>query len=134
MELLRKDLKALGEQRYAGCMDGNLTGLCPEHLSGNSDHIADVKLFKLFVILLADTVTRHIGLDISFQILHIAEGSLSHDTLGHHAACDGHLFPFQLLVVILDLLAVVCLVILRDHKRVFPVLLKFRELLAAHLP
>ena len=96
VELLRKNLEALGEQRHMRRMDGNLSGLCPEHFSLNADHIAYVQLFELFVVLLAHAVPRHIGLDVAFQILHIAERRLSHHTLGHHASCDGYLLSFQL--------------------------------------
>ena len=114
-------------------MDRDLSGLCPEHFADDADHIAHIQLLEFLIILFSDTVPCHIGLDISFQILHVAEGRLSHDTLGHHTSRDGYLAAFQLIIVVLDLLAVMCLVIFCDHKRVFPVLLQFRKFLAAHL-
>ena len=104
-----------------------------KHLAPAADHIAHVQFLELFVVLLADAVPRHVGLDIPLQVLHIAERRLPHHTLGHHTPCDGYLFSFQFLKVVFDLLAVVCLLIFCDDKRVLPVLLQLRKFLAAHL-
>ena len=81
VELLRKDLEALGEQCHMGCMDGHLAGLCLKYLALNADHIAYIELLELFIVLLADAVSCHIRLDISLQILHIAERRFSHHAL-----------------------------------------------------
>ena len=113
-------------------MDRDLSGLCPEDFALDSDHVAYVQLFELFIVLFSHAVSRNVGLDIPFQILNIAERCLSHHTLGHHTPCDGYLCSLQLIIAVFDLLAVMCLVILRDNERVFAVLLKLRQLLPAY--
>ena len=133
MELLRKDLQALGEQCHMGCVDGHFAGLCPEYFALDADHVAYVQFLELFIIFLAHAVSGHVGLDIAFQILYVAERSLAHHTLGHHASRDGYGFPFQFIKIVFDLLAVMCLLIFRDHERVFAVLLQLRKFLTANL-
>ena len=133
VELLRKDLKALGEQLNTLCMDGNFACLCLEHHSADADNIADVQLLEIFVGLLADLVPCNVRLDISLQILEVAEGRLSHNALGHHSSCQGYLFALHLLVVFLYLHAVRCHIVLRDLERIPSAFAKLGKFLTAHL-
>ena len=114
-------------------MDGFFTGLSPENLSLDAYDIAHIIFLEIRIGFFTDAVSGHIGLNIALQILHIAEGSLPHDTFGHHTARDGHLLSLQRLEVILDFLAVMGHVIFRDLKRVFAVLLQCGQLLPSHL-
>ena len=65
MELLRKNLKALGQQNDAGGMDGNLTGLRGKCGSLNADNIADIHLLEILIGLLANAVSGYVSLYIS---------------------------------------------------------------------
>ena len=69
MKFFRKNLKALGEQRHTGSVDGNLARLRFKHFASDAHEIADIHLFKIFVEVFADTVSRHVGLYLS--LIHI---------------------------------------------------------------
>ena len=115
-------------------MDGDLAGLCLEDLSLNTHDIAYIQLLELLVCLLADAVSRHIGLNIAALVQNIAEGSLAHHALLHDAAGHGHVFTLHLLIMVFDVSRMACHIIFCDLKRVLPVGLKLRQLFAAHLP
>ena len=88
-----------------------------------SDHIADIHLLKLFVSFFSDAVSCNVRLNISLQILYIAERCFSHHTFGHHTSCDRNFFSCKLFKILFDLQTVMCLVIFCDHKRIFSVCL-----------
>ena len=133
MEFLGKNLKTFRKQCHFRRTNRNLPGFCLEDFSHNTNHIAHIKLFERFVVFLPHAVSRHVGLNITLQILHIAEGGFSHHTFGHHTSCDRNFLSFQPGIVVLDFLAVMRLVIFRDNKRVAPLLLKCQKLLSAYL-
>ena len=87
-------------------MNGNLSCFGSEHLAFNADDIAHIQLFKILVRLFSQTVSRHIGLDHAFQILHMTKRSLSHYTFGHHTSRHCNCLVFQLLKMIFNILAV----------------------------
>ena len=133
MELLRKNLKALAEQCHIGHMDRDLAGLSAEHFAGDADDIADIIFLEILILFLAHVVSGHVALDIALQILHVAEGSLTHDTLGHHTSGDGYGLALQSFKVILDLLAVMCHVKFCNPERILSALLQVCQLLTAYL-
>ena len=65
MELLGKDLQALGQEGHADCMDGDLAGLCSEYIALYAVDIADVRFLEVSVCFLADCITRYIHLNIA---------------------------------------------------------------------
>ena len=91
VELLRKHLKALGEERHLRGMHGNLTGHGAEHIALDAVDIADVGLLKISVRLIADAVLGDVNLHRTLEVLQVAEGSLAHDTLEHQTSRDGDL-------------------------------------------
>ena len=133
VELLRKNLKALGKERDLCGVDRDLAGLRAEHLAAHADDISDVIFLEILIGLLAQDVPGHVALDISLEILHVAEGSLSHDALGHHTARDCHGLSLQLLKAVLDLLAVMRHVIFRQAEGILPLRLQLRQLVPADL-
>ena len=133
MVLLRKNLQALGEKSDLLCVNGDFPGLGLEHIAADTDDVADIVLLEILVGLFSYAVSCHIALDVAGLVLHIAEGSLTHDALGHHASGDSHLFAFQLIELLFDIGAVSCHVKLRDGKRILACCLKLRKLLAANL-
>ena len=131
---LRKDLQALGEKSDLRRMDGDLSRLGLEHFALQADDVADIQLFKLFVGFLSQTVSCHIGLDIAGLVQDVAERGLAHHTLLHHTPCQGDLFAFHLLIVLLYVRRMAGHVIAGDGKWILPVLLQLRQLLPAYLP
>ena len=83
MELLRKNLKALGKKGHFVCVNGDLTGLCGECFSLYAYDITDIHFLEIFVCIFTDAVSCHINLDISLKVLNVAERSLTHNTLKH---------------------------------------------------
>ena len=65
MELLWKNLKALGQQNHLRRMDGLLAGLGGECGSLDSHKITDIQLLEILVLLLAHAVSRHVSLDVA---------------------------------------------------------------------
>ena len=51
----------------AGCMNGNLSGLCVEYFAFDADDITDIHFLEIFIGFFADTVPCHIGLDIALS-------------------------------------------------------------------
>ena len=66
VELLGKNLQALGKQNHTCGMDRNLTGLRGKCGSLNADNIADIQLLEILIGLLADAVSGYVGLDVPF--------------------------------------------------------------------
>ena len=133
VEFLRKHLQTLGKQLYAFCMNRDLSCLCLENSSSDSYDITDIKLLKIFIVVFTDIVSRNVRLDVSFQILNVAEGRFSHHTFLHDTSRYGNFFIFQFLKMILDFLAVMCHIIFCNQKRVLSSCLKLRQFLTAHL-
>ena len=48
------------------CMDGNLTGLCCENNTFDTNDITNVHLFEIFVGILTNIVSCNVALDIAF--------------------------------------------------------------------
>ena len=124
----RKYLKALGKKGNACGVYGNLLRFGLKHFAGNSHNIAYVVLLKIGIRLLSNAVSCHIALNISLQVLNIAEGCLSHHAFLHDTACNGDVFPLHLLIVFFYIPAVGSHIVLRDFKRVFARFLKSGEL------
>src|SRR5574344_491815 len=125
----RQRLQALGHQCHLFCMNGDFTGLCLEHKSLYPYNIADIKLFKISIRLFSQRIAGNINLNISRQILYVAEGSLAHDTFAHESACNGHFLAFQLFKVFLDLSAVMAYGEFCNTERILSCFLKSSQLL-----
>ena len=133
MELLRKNLKALGKQLNLLGMNRNLSGLCLKNRTLDSYNISNIKFLKIFIVVFSNIVPCNVGLDIPFQILNVTERRFPHHTLLHDTTRYGNFPTFQLLKVVLDLLAVMCHIIFGNQKRVRPTCLKIRQFFTAHL-
>ena len=99
-------------------LNRHLTLLCTEYFTLYADNIADIHLFKISIRIFTDTVTCNVYLNVSVTILYITERSLAHDTLKHHTSGYGNRFAFKFIEIILDLLRMMRLIILGDHKRI----------------
>ena len=62
-------------------MNGSLAGLGLEYRSLNTHNVSDIQLLEAAILLFSDIVARNINLNSAAKILHVAEGSLAHDTL-----------------------------------------------------
>ena len=114
-------------------MNRNLAGLGFEHFPFQTHQISDIHLFECFVFVLSNTVPGYIRLNISFQILDVAERSLAHDAFGHHTTRYGYCFSLQLMEVIFHFLTVMGHIIFGDDKRIFSVFLQFCQFFSADL-
>ena len=99
----------------------------------HADDIADVHALKFLIGFLAQVISGYVDLNAAFLVLNVAERSLAHDALEHHAAGDGNGLVFKLIKVLFDLLAVIGLVELDDLKRIFSRCLKLCEFLSSYL-
>ena len=113
-------------------MNGHLARFRLKYLTADTKDITHIIFLEICIRLLTDTVPCDIALDTSLQILYIAERSLSHHALEHHAPCDGHCLPLERVEVILHILAVVRDIKLCNPERVFSCLLQGGKLLPAH--
>ncbi len=114
-------------------MDGYFAGFGSENLPFDAYNVTHVIFFEIGVRFLAHAVPRHIDLNVSLQILHVAKGCFAHNALAHHTARNGHGFAFQRVKTVMDLLTVMGYVILCDLERVSARLLQGRKLLPSHL-
>ena len=130
-------------------MYGDLAGLCPEYVSLNTHDITDVHPLECLICILSQFIPGHIQLDISFQILQISEGCLTHDTLGHETSGDGDIHPILFgdlgsflplsrlrplcVKCFLCLRCMTCHVVFRDHEGILSRFLQLGQLLSAHL-
>ena len=133
MEFLRENLQAFGQKGHLCRMDGDLSGLSGKDLAFNTHNISDIKFLKIFIVVFSNIVPCNVGLDIPFQILNVTERRFPHHTLLHDTTRYGNFPTFQLLKVVLDLLAVMCHIIFGNQKRVRPTCLKIRQFFTAHL-
>ena len=133
MIFLRQYLKALGQQHDLGRADGCLTGFRDKNLALDADDIADIELLEVGIRLFADHVARDVYLDIALKILHMAEGRLAHDALGHHSARDADGLTLKLRDGFFDLLAVMRDVILGYLERILAAALEISQLIAPYL-
>ena len=131
--LLGEDLQALGEQRYLFCMDGDFTGFGFENIALNADDIADIQLFEIGIVFLADNITCHIALHDPLEILQAAEGGLAHDVFCHHAAGDADGLPLQGVKVLTDIGTVMGLVKFCNTERILSPFLQSGKLIAPYL-
>ena len=115
------------------CMNGNLTHLCSEYKTTDSDDITNIHALEIFVCILAKVITGNITLNVALEVLNVTEGGFTHHTLGHYTSCDGYLFTFPLAVIFLYIRAVYGHIILCDLKRVLVCCLKFCQLFTANL-
>jgi len=133
MKFFRQYLQTLGKQSYRSRMDRNFTCFCLKYFTGNTHDIADIHFLKCFVFLFSNTVSCHVRLNISLQILHITEGSFTHHTFGHHTSCDGNCLSFIHFKVFSQLCTVISYIVLCDLKRIFSVFLQFCQFFPANL-
>ena len=85
--------KLLGEKCYGMGMNRDLAHLCCEYKALDADDIADIHSLEVFVGILTEVIAAYIALDVALEILDVAEGSFTHDTLGHNTSCDE--LPFR---------------------------------------
>ena len=130
---LRQYLKALGQQHDLGRADGGLAGFRDKNLALDADDIADIELLEVGIRLFADHVARDVYLDIALKILHMAEGRLAHDALGHHSARDADGLTLKLRDGFFDLLAVMRDVILGYLERILAAALEISQFIAPYL-
>ena len=133
MELFRKDLKALRQQSNFCSMDRDFACFCAENFSSDADYITYVKFFEILISFLSQTVPCHIGLNTSFQILHMTKRCLTHYTFGHHTARYCNCLIFKLVKMIFYFLAMMCYIIFYDFEWVFPICLQICQLFPADL-
>ena len=62
MELLRKNLKALGKQLNLLGMNRNLSGLCLKNRTLDSYNISNIKFLKIFIVVFSNIVPCNVGL------------------------------------------------------------------------
>ena len=130
--LLRQRCKVFGEQRQLGYGNRNLTLLGTEYLALDTDDIADIELLVALVYVLAYIVALDVKLQTAVAVAHIREGSLAHDALGHHAACQTDGLAFQLVKMLVNIGGIV--IALKAHllERVLARSLQLCQLLAAN--
>ena len=133
VELLRKNLKALGKKGKLTCVYGNFSCLCSKDCSFYAYNITDIQLFKFLIGIFPHTVSGHIYLNASLQILKVAERSLAHDALKHHTSCNAYFLLLPLIIMILDLHAVGSYIIFCDLKWILSCCLKLCQLISAGL-
>ena len=133
VELFGQGLERLAQQHDLLGMDGDLAGLGLEHISLNTHDVTDIELFEILILFLAYEITGNIALDRALQILHVAEGSLAHNALGHKPSGDGDGLALQLGKAVLYFGAVVGNVITGYDKGVLPGRLELCQLIAADL-
>jgi len=133
MELLRKNLKALGKKGKLSGVYGDFPCFSSENRSLYAYDIADIQLFEFLIGLFAYTVTGHVDLNTAFEILKVAEGSLAHDALKHHTPRNAYLFLLPLAVIFPDLRAVSGYIVFCDLKWILSCCLKLCQLISAGL-
>ena len=131
VELLRQRRQRLGQKSELLSMYRDLACLGLEDKSLDADDVADVHALEALVSLFAQIVSGHIDLDPALFVLHVAERSLAHDALEHHAAGDGNGLVLQFVKISLDLRAVISLIIFDDLKGILSCCLQFREFLSS---
>ena len=130
---LRENLQALGEQGHRMGMDGDLSHFRRKHHAFHTYDITNIQLLEILVGILAQIISGHIALDGSFQILNIAERSLSHHPLGHHTSGNGHFFSLIFCILLLHIRAVNGYIVLGNTERILSLCLKFGQFLSAYL-
>ena len=133
VELLRQRSQGLGQKRQFLGVNGDLAGLGLEDKSLDADNIADIHALEFLVGLLAQIVSGYIDLNAPFLILYVAERSLAHDALEHHAAGDGDSLVLELVKIAFDLRTVVRLIVFYDLKGILSRRLQLREFLSSDL-
>ena len=102
MELVRQRAQGFGQQTQLGAVDGQLAGLGFEQLAFSAQDIAQVPLLELLVVdPFRQIVAGDVQLNAAANVLQGDERRFTHDTTGHHAACNGHfdVQRFQLFVL-----------------------------------
>ena len=124
MELLRKDLETLGKQGHGMGMDRDLAHLCSKYKALDPYDIANIHFLEILICVLTQVIPAYVALDVSLQVLDVAEGGFSHHTLAHHTSGDGNLLPLILCVLLFYICAVHSHIIFCDLERVLSVCLK----------
>ena len=133
MVFFRQDLQAFGQQHQLFRPHGDFAGFGAEHRALYAHQVAHVQLFKLFIGFIPQAIPGDIALHLSGKIHHMAERSLAHDPLGHHAPGDGHRFLLQSVKIFFDIGAVVGHIVFGDLERIPARGLQFGQLFPADL-
>ena len=124
-------LKALRKESDLFRMDRSLAGLRFEYCSLYTDDIAHVHFLESRIGLLAKRIPCNVSLNGSFQILDMTERRLAHDSLGHHTPRNGDRLSFERLIILSDVRAMMCYVILCYYERIVPLRLQIIQLFAS---
>ena len=102
VEFVRQRAQGFGQQTQLGAVDRQFTGFGFEQFTFCAQDIAQVPLLELLVVdAFRQIVTGHVQLNAAANVLQGHERGFTHDTTGHHAACNGHfnVQRFQLFVL-----------------------------------
>ena len=102
VEFVRQRAQGFGQQTQLGAVDRQFTGFGFEQFTFRAQDIAQVPLLELLVVdAFRQVVTGNVQLNTATNVLQGHEGGFTHDTTGHHAACNGHfdVQRFQLFVL-----------------------------------
>ena len=133
VELLRQGLQGLGEQGNALGADAHLSLFRAENGALYAYDVSDVVLSETVVLLLIHLVPTGIDLNTAGLVLQVAEGDLSHATLTHQAAGNGHRLSLHGVESVLDFLCMVGDIVFGNGKWVHPRILQGLEFIPAHL-
>ena len=86
--LVRKGMEALGEKLVVLGEDGNLALLGHVDFTLNANEVADVEVLPCLVLFFREIVDLCEDLDLAPSVVEIAEGNLTHASLGHETACN----------------------------------------------
>ena len=132
MELLRERLQRFGQQCHLLRMNRDFPRLRLKYIALHADDIADIHALEFFIGFISQRISLHITLNGTQFILNMTEGSFSHDTLAHDAACNGNFPAVHLLKMFHDFPAVAGLIVFRNDKRILSRRLQLRQLFSAH--
>ncbi len=131
MELVRQGKKGFGKKRDASGVDGDFAPASAEHIARDGGDVADVPVCQVPVDVLAHLVDLQVNLNAAGAVVKVQKAGLAHVAPAHDAAGDGDVFVFQLVKAVADFLRESGAFAHGDLKRVFSLLLKRRQLLAA---
>ena len=82
-------------------MDRDLAHLCSKYKSPLIPTISPISHFlEILICVLAQVIPAYVALDVSLQVLDVAEGGFSHHTLAHHTSGDGNFLPLILCILL----------------------------------
>ena len=109
VKFIRQRTQRFGQQAQFGAMDREFAGFGFEQFAARTEDVAQVPLFKLFVVnAFRQVVARHVKLDAAADVLQRYKRRLAHNAARHHTTrhADFDIQRFQLFVAFLVILRV----------------------------